>query len=441
MHAFKGFITHSNFSNNAIGVVAPFGEISTQSLSYAKEKGLYALDAAPKLSYISFLSRRDATDIVVPQAMSDHILTISQFVYDVTAGTGGAIGSNELLNRLVAQFQDVASNFACGQMVTDGRFYVPQWVSWKNTSVAEVPDNTVRVWFADSAFREQYDEYSIVVIPPIVPLDDFFKAAVDVAELLNATTIPEMTSKLQISKDVFPETFIRVEGYNYVDPFNAANKTMSYWGLVIYGIAGNNVDTISDTLVDYILANSTHTREEWQQILPDLFRRTEFMIFPQWWNYAIENRQLTEGIYSPVVNLAEMLYMIKQSVPSYPASHINDVLDIMGHPYKCLPLATIGGPDNRDGKVRLVQHFPDLLSVASTSIDFNRMTQETQGFLLMLLELLLMAETMNEFTTMPITSFMTKTVRNNVLFVVKRYRNVNYFVAAKVNYNASQVPT
>lgn len=436
MHAFKGFITHSNFSNNAIGVVAPFGEISTQSLSYAKEKGLHTLEAAPKLSFVSFLSRQDAVDIVTPKSLADHVLTVSQFVYDATTGTGGAIGTNELLNRLITKFQDVASNFASGPMVTDGRFYVPQWISWQNTSLPEVTNNTVRIWFSDSAFQEQYDEYSIIVVPPIIPLDDFFKAAVDVAAILNSATISEMTSNLQIAKGVNPETFIRVEGYNYVDPFNSENKTMSNWGLVIYGIAGNNVDTISDTLVDYILANSTHTRAEWMKILPDLFRRTEIMIIPQWANYAIENRQLTEGVHSPVVNLARTLEETKQMVLGYPASHINDFLDVMGHPYKSLALVTIGGPDNRDDMFRLVDIFPDIISVASTSIDFNRMSQETEGFLLVLLEMLLMAEKMNEFTTMPISSFMTKSVRNDYLYVVKRYRNVNYFVSAKINFPA-----
>jgi hypothetical protein len=439
-YALKGFITNSLFKDNVPGQTKPFGEITTQALTYAKEKGEYFLDTSPTLGFFSFLSKLGENSQQVPKAVSDHVLTIAAFVYDKTLNTGGAIGRDELLQDLISHFGTVASTFTSGPMVTDGRYYVPEWLAWKSTDIQEIADNEIRIWFSDAAFREQYDEFKIVVVPPTDRVDDFFNTPSDVIAMLNDMTINRMTTLLQTAKGNYPETIVRVESYNYVNPLDETSKTPSPWGLVIYGIAGNNIDAIADALIKYILENSTHTREEWMKILPDLFRRTEFIILPRWNNVAIEQRPLSgQGTYSPIVNLNEAPDELKRVVASYPVSHINTFADMMGHPFKSIALLTIGGPDNRDDTFRLIDLFPDLIAVASTSIDFNRMTQLTQGFLLMLGEMLIMAETVSEFTTMPIGT--TRTKRDDILYIVRNYANVNYLVATKSSiYVPPQVP-
>lgn len=430
MYALKGFVVHALMTSNVPGQVALIGELSTQSSTYSREKGFYVDAAAPDMTLISMLSKLDGVPVQASSDATTHTLGIAKFIYDKTLVAGGQMFADELLNSLITTYASSAEDFACGEIVTDGNYYMPEWVSWKS-KVPSMGTNEIRLWFVDSAFAVQYDEFEIVVVPPLVPLNDFFKTGTQVENLLKAVTLPIMADKIQTAKNNSPETIVRIDAYDYVDPLNNAHKVPSYWGILIYGAAGNNVDAIKDALVAYILANSTHTREEWTPILPDIFKRTEFILIPLWDQYAIPNRTVEAGIYSPIANLTAVLARIKLLIAEYPASHINNHASVMGHPYKSLAILACGGPENRDDKFKITDLFEDYIDVSSTSIDFNRMALATQNWALSLMEMIITAETAGQFTAVPIG--MSKTTRNGILYVVKSYQNVHYLVAAKAS--------
>lgn len=437
MYVLKGFISHALLVQNNVGITAEIGELSTHSLTYAREKGLYVSETAPDISLISFLSQLDealvpaTADITPDQTVADHVLEVSKYVYDQTILGANVVNSDELLADLIVEFATSAENFNCGPIVTDGRYYMPQWVSWKHKTV-NGGSNYFRVWFVDSAFRSQYDEFEITVVPPVDHLDSFFQSPGDVRAMLEAITFTETMNRMQLAKQDNPETTLRSECYEYISPVSSSIRYESNWGLLIYGHAGNNVDSIKDALVAYILANSVHTREEWLVIFPDIFKRTEFMLVPAWESYAIPNRTLEAGIYSPVTNLTSGGELIKQVVTGYPESHIIAHASVFGHPYKSLSVLTVGGPENRDNLFEFTQVFPDYIDVSSTSLDFNRMAVPTKAFALLLSEMILIAETMGEFSDLPFG--MTKTVRDGVLYLVSNYQNIHYLVAAKSNF-------
>ncbi len=192
--------------------------------------------------------------------------------------------------------------------------------------------------------------------------------------------------------------------------------------------------SIKDALQDYILTHSTRTRDQWKAILPDVFRRTEFTILPMWDQYAIPNRTVEAGIYSSIANLQHALAFIKQVATGYPEAHINANAAVVAHPYKALQFLVVGSADNRDDLFELVDVFPDYIPVASTSLDFNRMSQNTQSWALLLMSMLLEAEHMGEYTSVPVG--MTRLHRGGRLFLVKSFGNINYLVAAKKNFEA-----
>jgi hypothetical protein len=202
--------------------------------------------------------------------------------------------------------------------------------------------------------------------------------------------------------------------------------------VLIYGAAGDNIDAIKDALVAYILANSTQTREQWTVILPDIFKRTEFVLIPRWDLYAIPNLTVQAGIHSPVSTLGEALAKAVAVIGSgYPSAHINSHAQLLGHPYKSLHMLAVGGPENRDNKWKITDVFADYIAVASTSLDFNRMSNATKGWALMLADLLLAAEVAEEFSSVPIG--MSKTIRNGILYVVKSYQNIHFLMATKAS--------
>lgn len=431
MYVVKGFASHAALANNTPGIVAPIGELSTQALTYAKDKGLYKSNSAPDIRLTTFLAKNDDVPVVLNSDVNSHIYSIVSFVYSKIMAGGSTIAADDLLAQLITTFAASANTFTCGPIVSDGTYSAPEWLSWRATSLSGITDNTFKVWFVDAAFRSQYDEYDIVVVPPVDVLNNFFKTGSEVRTMLEALTPSIAINRVQTLKANTPETVIRAETYEYIDPYNSANKIKTTWHLLIYGAAGNNIDAIKDALTAYCLANSTHTRDEWIAILPDLFRRTEFIVVPMWDQYALPNRVIESGIYSPNANLKRALALLKQVVTAYPSAHIDNYASILSHPYKSLQLLAIGSPENRNSWFELRDVFADYIAVGTTSADFNRMQTATKEWVLMINDMLIIAEGATELT--PVPAGMARIKRGNVVYIVKSIDNINYLVAAKGN--------
>lgn len=434
MYIVKGFVTNAAFISNIPGIVSGIGELSTQAMTYSREKGSYEAPDASGLVLTTFLSAEDGVKRRAANDESHHALMVAKFIYGRTLQTPGAVFTDELRQALTVQFADSAKDFTVGPMVEiaggySGSNYMPEYVSWTRTGVSE---NRYKTWYVDPAFRAQYDEFEIIVVPALVSLTGFYQTSVQIEADLKAMTLPVMTERIQAAKgENSPESIIRVEEYDYIDPLNPLHKVASNWGVLIYGIAGNNVDSIKDALQLYILSNSIQTRAWWMQILPDIFKRTEFVLAPRWDRYAIPNLTLQAGIYSPVSEPTESIAFLKRLVPAYAPPHIDNNGQVFVNPYKSISILAIGGIENRNNAYKLTDQFPDYIAVSSTSPDFSRMELLTQNWVRILMDMLLAAEVMTEFSDIP--TGMTKIIRDGVLFLVKNYGNVNYLMAAKSN--------
>lgn len=433
MYVLKGFIVNSTFVNNAVGQTSVMGEMTTQSATYSREKGLYQNDTiSPDIQLVSYTSATDGTATPVANDLRDRTLAIAKWVYD-QVNKGVQIFSDQLLQDILTQFQSTAGSFACGAIISDGNgHWVPEWVSWVDNALTQAgTQNQIKLWFVDASFQSEFDDYSFSIVPPLTPLDNFFQTGAQVDASINARTIPQLFSQVATVRGIDPETIQVALTYNYIDPNNASHIVPTQWIVLIYGAAGNTIDSINDALVAYILANSTHTRDDWVKILPDLFRRTEFILIPLEDQLAIPDQALKPGIYATVTNLARINALYKTLVPSYPSAHIDSHLSLMAHPFKNLQIAVVGSTDNRNNWYELNQVFPDILAVSSTSTDFGRMSQDTQGFLLALDQMLNTAESMGQFTDIP--RGYTRLTRDGILYLVVNYENINYLVAAKQN--------
>lgn len=432
MYVIKAFGTHSAFADNTVGVTNPIGEISTYSLTFSKEKGYYAKDSIPAVSLISFKSENNGTPVVIDPTIRDELLSIVQWTFNKSINTAGQIYADQFIAEITTAFTTTALDFKCGEVITNGTKWIPEWVSWKLKSNS---DSFIRIWFSDPSFRAKYDEYEIVVIPPLDVIDDFFKVGSEVQALLEARSMSELIEIAQIARNKHPESVMRTDTYKYLDPLTSSRKLDTLWTTLIYGPMGNNIDSIKDALVDYILANSAHTRAEWTAIFPDIFKRTEFILTPNWGKMAIPNRSNSVGIYSAISNLTEANALIKQYAPGYSVAHINTYGSVMGHPYKSLSVTSIGSVENRDNLFSLVDVYPDYIMVSSTSQDFNRMSEDTREWAAGLFDMLIAAEEMGEFTDVP--QGMTRVKRNGLLYVVKSFKNIHYLVTLKANFPAT----
>lgn len=428
MYLLRGFVPYTLLSDNVPGVTNEIGELSVYSRTYTKQRAIFADPAInSNIRLVAFTTENDGVVEDPSIEMQQHVLKIAAFTYNLTISRPTIL--LELADFHTALMDNHAAsieNLRIGKVVTDGRFYMPEWLEW---SMKGQPDNYIKIWFSDEAFRLQFPDFEIVVTPPFLPVDDFFKPADQVKKLLASRDVTQIAQDLQNAKKGHPETFIRIDQFDYIDPRNDKNIIPTAWGILIYGLGGNNLDAIKQALQDFILANSNHPREDWVKILPDIFKRTEFIFSPIWDKYSIPNKKLEKGIYRPIFNFNEALDYTTEQIPSYPETHIKRHIEGFSFPHRSLSMTAIGNIENKDNIYRITEVFPDWINVSSTHHDFARMSSRTQKFHLLLADMVHHAETFVEYDAIP--EGMMKVKRDDKLFLSATYEKFNYMVLCK----------
>jgi hypothetical protein len=426
MYSLKGFIEIEALVKNNVGVNSVIGELSVLASTYSRERGDYFNPTYPGFNLVTLSSVTDSTKVPVDPVLSSHVLEVAKYVYDYCLLKAGGINQTDFNADISTYFAEEIQTLNFGLFVSNGDLSLPAFMSWTNPLL---PANVIKIWFADSAFRQQYDQFEIIVIPPVPDLDDFYLAVSAIQTKVQSRSIPELVDLIQASKLNNPETVLRTNSYDYYNPVTSLPVFETLWSVLIYGAAGDNIDTIKDATIAYILANSTHSRAEWTVILPDLFKRTEFVVLPRWTNLAIPNLTTTVGIYSPVINLRESNIYAKAKVPEYTSAHIDLYLTALGVNYKSLAVLCISNPENRDGKFELRTLYPDYINVGTNSLDFNRMSAVTQEFVDLLERMLIVAETMTEFSDVP--PEVRRVKRGTRVFASAVYDNIQYLVLSR----------
>jgi hypothetical protein len=430
MKILKGFVTINQFINNITNNVSSLGELSTFSQTFSTDKGEYKNVDLPEYSLITFKSIESTTGVaaVVSQSQVDQITElVNQAVVYATAHIR-PYDPIDFKNTLLAAFTGRISTLNHGPFVDNGTLALPQWISWIST---EHSDASIKIWLSDEAFQNQYDEYEIKVIPPLTPLNNFFGLFNSVSTTLDSITLNDLTNEIEVVRNSQPESYLRILNFNFVNTVNQAQTKSTNWTVLVYGKAGDNIDTIKDAIIAYVLENSTHTNQEWETILPDLFKRTEFIFLPRWDKEAIPNLTVLAGIYSSILNPKECIQFAKDNIGFYDDAFIEDNVNILPYDYKAISLVCVNGSSNIAGKETILDIIPDCIPISSTSTDFNRMQIATREWILLMDDMLVLAETATEFTTVP--SPYRRIIRENKLFISMLYNNVNYLVAAKSN--------
>lgn len=429
MNIIKGFAAHNQFANNTKAVVHPFGEASTYTLTYAKDKGIYSVDKGNVTLY-TFNSSLSGVYTPLSSDWHDHVFTVVSFVYQYTLDHPGQIYADELLRELMSEFNGKAIKFRSGKIVSDGDFSMPEWVSWSKAGT----DSHIRIWFADAAFTKQFDEFEIVSVPALPNVDDFFLPKDQIIEKLKEIDPSVQTERVETAKAKLPNTRLRTYMFDWVNPADPNDTIPTQWDNIIYGIAGDNIDSIKDTIKDGILDNSSHTEDEWKKIFPDIFTRTEFIFIPQWDKFAIPNRRIVAGIYTPLARMSDAYEKyFKPYTKNYPKGHVELYGTVLSFPYRSIPTYVTSGNENRHGKFLLTDVFPDLIAVSSIHEDFNRQSKETRLFSEKLMEMFITCESMDQYSDIPVG--FSRVIRDEKVFLVYSQNNIHFLMAAKSNFD------
>ena len=430
MKTIKGFVTISQLIDNNINTISPLGEISTQALTYSKNKGEYLNIDVPGYSFISFTCKDVNTGVEssVSSNQVNQIIEMASQAFVYCSTNIRPYNSEDFRDTLLSNLIGHVSDIEFGAFVENDDFGLPEWLSWKNVDSG---NDIVKIWLANNSFIEQYDEYSIVVIPPLVNLNSLFGSYSAASSTMQSRTMPQLTDIIQDARNDHPESYLRSFNFLYYNKDNLAQSITTTWTTIIYGKAGDNVDSIKDAIVEYVLDNSTHERDEWEIIFPDIMKRTEFIILPRWDLMSIPNLTLSSGLYSSIVDPAECIQFAKDNISFYTDEFVGTNVNILPYDYKTIMLLIVNGFSNAVGKDKLNLLFPDYLPVPSLDADFNKMTPYTRDWSLLISELLIISESATRFTTVP--SNYRRVERDGVVYISKLYDNVNYLMAVKSN--------
>lgn len=426
----KAFMNIAQLVSNNPGVVSPLGELSEQARTYVKERGEYSLALQPGYDLVTFKSMDTVTgaQFVLSTSQVTQIIEVIKDLQSYATTHSRPYSQTDFRDWVAAHFYGRIRDLEISTIINSDNYGLPEWVSWTSIEHGGV---YVKIWLSDEAFRSQYDEYSISSILPLTNIDDFFAFFNTVKAKLNARSDNWLNEVIESTRGSSPETYTRFYKFNFVNTLNPTDTWPVEFPSLIYGMAGDNIDAIKDAIVEKIMSLTKHTRQEWEAIFPDLFKRTEFVLLPRWERIAIPNLTDLGAVFSPILKPAECVTFAKENVPFYTPSHVADNIYTTTLLYRSLACVIVAGETNIVGKKTLWQVIPDYIVVNTSSPDFARMSLKTQEWITMINDMVRYAETVTEFSSTP--KAYRKIKRGNLLFLSGVYNNVNFLVAAKSN--------
>lgn len=431
MYTLKGFITVDGLANASPTVVAAIGELSTLSRTFALGVGEIASAPLP-YTLNAFLSTTVSGPTSVPVALQTQVFSFVDWAFTLQKGSTPAATSAAFTTAMTTQFGSQASSIGCGNLINNGTFNFPEYITWTNNTLVTNDPTTgglVKLWFCDASFQSQYDGYTIKVVPPLNPVDLFGGGAAAVATALSGVAVGSTLNAITTAAAGYPYTELVPQTFDYVDPTNPSNTISTQWAILIYGAAGNNIDAIRAAVQAYITANSALNVSVWQQIFPEIYNTTEFLILPRWYNYAINQQQLTAGVYSEIVNLNKELTYLANVLSTLTPAFIQAHAVVLPVQYKSLQVLVVPQSTNAVAQQDLINLFPDLINVPTTDTSYNLMSTKTRQFLTMLLQMVIQAENATVQSTLP--AGMSSAARYGILCVAQAFNGITYLVATK----------
>lgn len=450
MYNILGFISNTGLAINTRRVVAPIGELSTYSHTFGRDRAItFEQDLPLAASYIfaSFeeVSPTEKEDRDINPTIDRLSREIAQLLYEMAEDGQFNDDENTIRDLVLARWVGQVQNVVVGQMVSDGNRWMPSSLSWEGTSSAA--PYRAKWWFADEAFRNEYDLYEISVAFPVENLITLFATPAEMDDILATKLTPiRITNKISEVADGEPYTDAITDEFEWFSGSDRNIRKLLPITTVIYGDAGRSPDERRRAIAEYLLENSNIDEDSWREILPDVFSPTEFIFAPSWNRYSLPsgtiqdwtNGQypvgvLSAGLYSPGGNAKNQVEFMKDFAKGtgYTAEYVEAQTNLVSFVYKSIQCAVIGGYRNRDDITQFLDRWPDYIAVGTGSLDFGRISEETQRMVDVIIDMLRVAETMTLTSTIP--RKYTRTIREGVLYLTATFERTQLLVVSRTS--------
>ena len=437
MRSIKAFYRLSSLANNNPGVVATFGEIETQSLTFTTEDRNYKYSTYPNTELVTLQVVDDLQQpVVTTEALMRRITAVGEWLYE--QHIKGTIPADALREQIYAslrvEFADLQW-ISMGELVrsAENSFFMPTYVEFIATDSSY--EYHVKVWLSNKKLQEEYEPYTLYIIPPVDNLNQFINNTVTVAGILSGFTPKKMLQKYNAIRKDNPETRLDMFDLTWHDPEDSSSRIETSWGYIAYGVGATSLDNIKTGIRDYLAGNSQY--EDWPSVFPSLYEENDFTLIPLWDNISVRETQVDQNLYASYSSIKELTAIAKRSTPtSYGTvasieKHIAENLEIFSTFYRGMMFISIGNPSNLNRLVKLSALYPDYSSVPVSS-DFERMEEATRTFAERLAICLEAARTYREGDTVP--SGYYRLNRNSKTYIAFLFNNYQYMVMTRDSY-------
>lgn len=442
MRSIKAFYRLSSLANNNPGVVATFGEIETQSLTFTTEDRNYKYSTYPNTELVTLQVVDDLQQpVVTTEALMRRITAVGEWLYE--QHIKGTIPADALREQIYAslrvEFADLQW-ISMGELVrsAENSFFMPTYVEFIATDSSY--EYHVKVWLSNKKLQEEYEPYTLYIIPPVDNLNQFINNTVTVAGILSGFTPKKMLQKYNAIRKDNPETRLDMFDLTWHDPEDSSSRIETSWGYIAYGVGATSLDNIKTGIRDYLAGNSQY--EDWPSVFPSLYEENDFTLVPLWDNISVRETQVDQNLYASYSSIKELTAIAKRSTPtSYGTvasieKHIAENLEIFSTFYRGMMFISIGNPSNLNRLVKLSTLYPDYSSVPVSS-DFERMEEATRTFAERLAICLEAARTYREGDTVP--SGYYRLNRNSKTYIAFLFNNYQYMVMTRDSYMAYSI--
>ena len=437
MRSIKAFYRLSSLANNNPGVVATFGEIETQSLTFTTEDRNYKYSTYPNTELVTLQVVDDLQQpVVTTEALMRRITAVGEWLYE--QHIKGTIPADALREQIYAslrvEFADLQW-ISVGELVrsAENSFFMPTYVEFIATDSSY--EYHVKVWLSNKKLQEEYEPYTLYIIPPVDNLNQFINNTVTVAGILSGFTPKKMLQKYNAIRKDNPETRLDMFDLTWHDPEDSSSRIETSWGYIAYGVGATSLDNIKTGIRDYLAGNSQY--EDWPSVFPSLYEENDFTLVPLWDNISVRETQVDQNLYASYSSIKELTAIAMRSTPtSYGTTasiekHIAENLEIFSTFYRGMMFISIGNPSNLNRLVKLSALYPDYSSVPVSS-DFERMEEATRTFAERLAICLEAAHTYREGDTVP--SGYYRLNRNSKTYIAFLFNNYQYMVMTRDSY-------
>jgi hypothetical protein len=423
-----GFMSISNLIDNTPGVIAKVGELSTWSRTYSKTKGEYFSATRPDFTLVSFSSTNDTTgaDVTLTTAESSLAIEVFYQCYRYATTHPLPLDPEDFRNSVQAEMFEQIQELSFGELQVTSSVQLPAWVSF--TAKGAVA-NTYHVWTADEYFKAEYPDYDITIVNPLPDLADFAGNWQQAVNKLADWPFNKLLAQAQVEKQGNPETYTLSFQYDFVNRVNPTQKIPVTWIALVYGESGNSEDAVKDAIIDKLVTETGYPETAWEPIFPELFKRTEFVMYPRWDRLSIPNVSNLTALYSPFTPAREAITKAVEWTSFYPQVFIEQNVNIFPVTYKSVSVVAVNGYNNMDDQKNLADLWKDYICVDTSSPDFERMQPLTKEWVHFMIRLVSEAETANY--TSAISQGFRRVKRGNLTYLSGNFNKANYLVVLR----------